>query len=155
MKLLTNLRIAPRLSILFAVLLIVVLIGLGVFAAGGIRSTIDTTLEANLRSQAELVGDLIDELSGKALQVSSVVAELDVVKDAYRVSDELAGRRQLASAMRPLVATLSEAAETPEFRIHFHKAPAVSFYRTWTDAAGDDLSGFRGSIKAVARTRES
>ncbi|MDA3947995.1 MAG: methyl-accepting chemotaxis protein [Spirochaeta sp.] len=154
MKLFTNLRIAPRLSILFAVLLIVVLIGLGVFAVGSIRSTIDTTLEANLRSQADLVGDLIDELSGKALQVSSVVAELDEVKNAYRVANETAGRRQLETTIQPLVAALSDAAGVDEFRIHFHKAPAVSFYRTWTDTAGDDLSGFRKSILEVARTRE-
>lgn len=155
MKFFTNLRIAERLSAIFVVLLIVILVSLQLFAAHSLRRTIETTLDSNLRSQANLVHDLIDELSGKALQVATVLSELEGVKEAYRVEDETVGRRRLAGEVSGIATALAQAADIDDYRIHFHKAPAVSFYRTWTDRAGDDLSGFRKTILEVQRTKQS
>lgn len=155
MKFLANLRIAERLSAIFAILLIVVLVGLQFYAAQGIRDTVETTLESNLRAQSDLVNDLIDEMAGKALQVATVLSELEDVKAAYRVEDEAAGRREMSRSIDGIAASLSRAAEIEDYRIHFHKAPAVSFYRTWTDRAGDDLSGFRKTILEVNRTQQA
>jgi methyl-accepting chemotaxis protein len=154
MKVLSRLKLAQRLSALFVILLLLVLTGLGTFSVVSIRGTIGATLEANLRSQAHLVDNLKDELAGKALQVATVLSELEEVRQAYLVEDDDRGRAQLAATVDPLVRALGRAAEVDAYRVHFHKAPAVSFYRTWTDEAGDDLSSFRLSILEVARTRE-
>lgn len=155
MKFLANLRIAERLSAIFAILLIVVLVGLQFYAARGIRDTVETTMESNLRAQSDLVHDLIDEMSGKALQVATVLSELEDVKDAYRVENEAEGRLELRRSIDRIAVSLARVAEIDDYRIHFHKAPAVSFYRTWTDRAGDDLSGFRKTILEVNRTQQA
>lgn len=153
MKFFTNLGLAQRLSGLFVVLLAVVMITLGILATRDIRTTVESTLDANLRSQADLVQDLIDELSSKALQVATVFSELDEVKAAYRLRDVEAGREALAGSVQGIVEALGNAAEVDQYRVHFHKPPAVSFYRTWTDRAGDNLAGFRGTIVEVTRSR--
>ena len=36
-----------------------------------------------------------------------------------------------------------------DLRLHFHRAPAMSLYRSWNDSWNDDLSGFRESVKTV------
>ena len=41
-----------------------------------------------------------------------------------------------------------------EYKIHFHKAPAVSFLREWNQIRGDDLSGFRKSILYVVKMKK-
>ncbi|MFP4151325.1 MAG: methyl-accepting chemotaxis protein [Alkalispirochaeta sp.] len=153
MNFFARMRLAERLTAIFAMLFVVILVGIGIVAARDIRVTVEDTLDANLRSQADLVGDLVDEFSGKALELSTVFAELETVKAAYRNPDDEAGRRQLARSVDDLVAAVENASGGRAFRIHFHKPPAVSFYRTWTDTAGDDLSSFRTTILEVSRTR--
>jgi len=114
-----------------------------------------TALETNLRSQAALVEDLIEQLEREALQVSTVLAEMEPVKAAYRRADEAAGRALLDAEISPIVDTLTERLGLSDrYRIHFHKPPAVSFYRSWTDRAGDDLSEFRATVLEVTRTGE-
>jgi hypothetical protein len=100
------------------------------------------------------VEQLIEELSSKGLQVATVFAELEAVRDAYRNPDRDAGRRGLAAEVDPIVNALGRAAGVENYRVHFHVAPATSFYRSWTDRAGDDLSGFRGTIVEVEATGE-
>ncbi len=153
MRILSRLQLAQRLSALFVILLLLVLVGLGFYSVVSIRGTISATLQANLRSQAHLVENLKNELAGKALQVATVLSELEEVRQAYLMEDEESGRARLAGTVDPLARALGRAAEVEAYRVHFHKAPAVSFYRTWTDRAGDDLSGFRRTILEVARTK--
>jgi len=154
MNFFAKMRLAERLTAIFAILFIVILVGIGIFAARDIRVTVEDTLDANLRSQADLVDDLVDEFSGKALELASVFAELEMVKAAYRIADDETGRRQLSASVDNLVEAVQRAAGGQAYRIHFHKPPAVSFYRTWTDTAGDDLSSFRKTILEVSRTRQ-
>ncbi len=39
--------------------------------------------------------------------------------------------------------------------VHFHLPKSISFYRSWTDLRGDDLSRYRKSITMVSRRRET
>ena len=149
-----TLKLAQKLSAMVVGLLLVILVVVGFFAAQDINNMAGAALDLNLRSQAALVEDLVSEIEREALQVATVLAGLEQVKNAYRIDDPELGRQNLAAQLGGLSEQLGAAADVEEYRIHFHKPPAVSFYRTWTDRAGDDLSGFRGTILEVARTRE-
>lgn len=149
-----NWSLARKVSFVFVSLLLVVLVVSGSIAATSVTRAVRDVLDANLRGTAELASKLTDELADKALQLATIVAELDGVRDAYLNPDEPAGREQLEATVRPLITALQRTTGVEDFRIHFHKAPAVSFYRTWTDQAGDDLSGFRGTILRVAETEQ-
>lgn len=150
-----NWSVAQKISLLFISLLVVALVVVGWSGFRSVQQTTRTVMNTTLRGQAELTGELIEEFCYKALQVATVVATLDEVKEAYRVSDEAIGRTQLRAVVDPIAAALAEAAEVDEYRIHFHKPPAVSFYRTWTDRTGDDLAGFRQTILEVYRTHKA
>lgn len=153
MSLFNKWSLARKVAVVFVALLIVVLAVTAVLASRSITTAVRDALEANLRGQAELSFKITEELADKALQVATVVAELEAVRAAYRNPDEDAGRRQLETAVRPMLAALQRATDSDDFRIHFHKPPAVSFFRTWTSQAGDDLSGFRATILQVAETQ--
>jgi methyl-accepting chemotaxis protein len=151
-----KLRIAQKLSAIVVAVMLVVLVVVGVIAAGDINDIATDALDLNLRSQAQTVEELIDGLSREALQVATVLAEMPDVKAAYRAGDEVLGWQQMDKAVRPLTNRLTATLGIDEtYRIHFHKPPAVSFYRSWTDRAGDDLSGFRATILEVERTGEA
>lgn len=149
MRLRLNQRIALILSTAF--LLLVTALGFSISAnlrnlAGELRSGSATRLAQSLDA-------LIDEFSTTALQVSTIVAELDFVKASYRDEDPARGRAALAIGIDPIADRLAEALDLPQYRIHFHRPPAVSFYRTWTDEWNDDLSAFRKTILEVGRSR--
>lgn len=144
--------LARTVAAIVVLILVAILAFVGFLAARDINEMARTTLDLNLRSQAVLVEDLIEQLQKEAIQVATVVGGLDTVKDAYRLADEDAGRALLSSEIDEIADALARAVGVDEYRIHFHKPPAVSFYRTWTDAAGDDLSGFRATVLEVSRT---
>ncbi|TVQ23873.1 MAG: methyl-accepting chemotaxis protein [Spirochaetaceae bacterium] len=147
------LSLAAAVTSAFVAMLLVILLTVGVLAGRSLTNASRAAIEANLRGQALLVERIQDELADKAVQVATVIAELEVAREAYRMDDEAAGRELLASGVMPLVEAIERARGEGDFRVHFHKAPAVSFFRTWTDQAGDDLSSFRNTILEVERTR--
>lgn len=149
-----NWNLSRKISFVFVSLLVVVLIVAGSIAAESVTRAVRDVLDTNLRGQAELATKLTEELADKALQIATIVSELEGVRDAYLNPDEAAGRQQLEAVVRPLITALKRTTGAQDFRVHFHKAPAVSFYRTWTDQAGDDLSGFRATILRVAETEQ-
>ena len=149
-----NLGLSQKLSGIAVLLLVTILAIVGVVGARDINRITTSALDLNLRSQAELVEEVIAELQKEALQISTVLSELEPVKDAYRNPDVESGRQELARAIDGIAAALAEASGIEDYRIHFHRPPATSFYRTWTERAGDDLSGFRSTILEVERTRE-
>ena len=149
-----SLGLSQKLSGVTVLLIVVILVIVGVVGARDINRVTTSALELNLRSQAALVEEVIGELQQEALQVSTVLAELEQVKEAYRNPDVESGRRELAAAIDGIADALAEASGIEDYRIHFHRPPATSFYRTWTERAGDDLSGFRSTIIEVERTQE-
>ena len=150
-----NLQLAQRLSAVAVGIMLVILIVAALFAGRSTREATDSLLASNLRGRAQLVEEIISELQREALQVATVLAEVEAVREAYRNPSVEAGRAALAREIAPIVTSLGRALELEDtYRIHFHRPPATSFYRTWTDRAGDDLSSFRATILEVERTRE-
>jgi methyl-accepting chemotaxis protein len=151
-----NLKLAHKIPAAVVGIMLVILLVVGVSAARDVNGMATVALETNLRSQATLVEDLIGQLEREALQVATVLAELEQVKAAYRVVDDEAARAALDAEVSPIVDLLTQRLDLSDrYRVHFHKPPAVSFYRSWTDRAGDDLSDFRATILEVARTGEA
>ncbi len=151
-----SLKLAHKLSMVVVGIMLAILVVVGISAARDVNGMATTVLEENQRAQAALVEDLIVQMEGEALQVATVLAELEQVKAAYREDDEAVGRAQLDAEIAPIVDLLTERLERSDrYRVHFHKPPAVSFYRSWTDRAGDDLSEFRATILQVSRTGEA
>lgn len=150
-----TLKLAQKVATLVVAILLLILVVVGFFAIRDINEVAISALDMNLAEEGQLVQDLIDSMQAEALQVATVLAYSREVIAAYREPDTETGRAALAEAMQPVVRQLSAAADLGDtYRVHFHKPPAVSFYRTWTDRADDDLSSFRATIMEVYRTRE-
>lgn len=152
MKMSRNLKLAHKVAAAFVTLLAVILLAVGVITSRSVTDATRRALEYNLRGQAALARDLTGEFADKALQIATVMAQLEEVRAAYRENDPEDGRRRLGTFVPPIVESLQDASGSDDFRFHFHRAPAVSFYRSWTDESGDDLASFRNTILKVADT---
>ena len=146
-------KIYQKISLLILVVFVVILAGLaGLFR---VYSTDRFTQQVRRDSveKAELLELAIDELSEKALQVATIVASLEPVQRAYTAPRVSEGQVILRENVVPVTDALARNLGLEEYRIHFHRRPAVSFFRTWTDRAGDDLSFFRQTILHVEETQ--
>lgn len=147
-------KLYQKISLLILLVFVVILVGL----AGLFRLYSRTRFEEQVRQdsiqKAELLDVAIDELTEKALQVATLVASLEPVQNAYTAPTVSGGQEILAETVVPLADALALNLGLDEYRIHFHRPPAISFFRTWTDRAGDDLSFFRQTIVEVERTQE-
>ena len=116
------------------------------------RDSIRRTVEGQVSDKSALIENLIIEFEEESLKVSSLAAAMKSVKEAYGNPDIEEGRKELEKAVMPLVKNIESNLGMNELRLHFHKNPAVSFLRVWTDKWGDDLSGFRKTILKVRET---
>ena len=111
------------------------------------------TMENTALTEAAIVANelqiLEDQLKEQALSISTVVATSPVIEEAYTLGDRNAIRRMLIPAADSIIRNLNKSLEMEDPRLHFHIAPAVSLYRTWTDKRDDDLSSFRHTVKEV------
>ena len=118
------------------------------------RDSIKRTIEGQVAEKSSLIEKLIVEFEEESLKVASLAAAMDRVKSAYQNPDMEKGRMELDNAVMPLVRNIETNLGLDELRLHFHKDPAVSFLRVWTDKWNDDLSGFRKTILKVRETRK-
>jgi methyl-accepting chemotaxis protein len=130
---------------------VIVLLGglLSLFSA----QRLEQQIAAIADEKAGLLETAIDELTEKALQSAYILSQLEAVQAAYTAATVEAGQEILRSAVVSLADELANQLGRDQFRIHFHRAPATSFFRSWTDRSGDDLSAFRRTILEVERTR--
>lgn len=129
--------------------IIILVISTFIFFKEYVREDLRHTSEAN----AEVVEKIIDDLQVKATQISVLIANMDIVKEAYRNPDTKAGADSLMKNFKPVLESLKECAGVDKIEIHFHKPVATSFLRVWTNKRGDDLSKFRKTILEVERTK--
>lgn len=149
-----NIKIYARTSLLVLLVFVVIVAVVGVLSNLNAASSARAQLESTARQTASLVDEVISSLETKALEIATFVAAHPAVRAAYTADTVEDGRAILDAEIRPVAEALAEELGDDQYRIHFHRDPAVSFYRTWTDAAGDDLSGFRSTILRVRETRE-
>ncbi len=138
------------LILLVSFILIVVLAGYQIRNIS--LESIHKNIEVQVADKSVLIKKLINEFEEDSLKISSMTAAMESVKLAYENPDPAEGREELKKAMLPLVEDVKKNLGIEELRLHFHKAPAVSFLRVWTDKWNDDLSSFRNTIIKVAET---
>ena len=96
-----------------------------------------------------------DELSTNALFAASIISKLGVVEHAYQQYYETgnldSSSRLFKERFNYIIKSIKRnTGLTP--KIHFHLPPARSFYRSWSEKKGDDISKFRKTVLYVNRT---
>jgi len=104
------------------------------------------------------VNDHIKRLSRQALAIASTYSVMEDVKKAYLIGDMNKGRNYLKTSLKKSIETLRTNAYGNSLRIHFHKPPAVSFWRIWRQKGkgegGDNLESFRFSVLKISKTKK-
>ncbi len=125
------------------------------FVSSALKKRIDNDIRERGLYMQSLFYSHVDEVSLRALHLASILSTSEEVKTAYRYTDETEGRTYLRQQLSNNLTEISTATGTQVF-VHFHKAPAVSFLRTWrtpgVNDGGDDISSFRKSVLRVAQT---
>ncbi|MEZ5069524.1 MAG: hypothetical protein R2751_00805 [Bacteroidales bacterium] len=99
----------------------------------------------------------IERVSKKALYGATVIAEMDVVKEAYAhfyETDDLESSVEILKTQMEAIEGSMQESFPGSAKIHFHLPPARSFYRVWSGKRGDDLSDFRNTVLDISKTHE-
>lgn len=103
---------------------------------------------------SKIMNKLINDYQTKALVLAKLFANNENVYKAYLNPNEEEGSNFLKKAITPLINNISKDINVKNFQVHYHKKPAKSFLRSWTDKRFDDLSRFRPTILSVFNTKE-
>lgn len=134
------------------IILVLISVLLYTFISGGAYK--DAQLYYQCLEKADSIQLDIYQYSNTALAMSSVFAQSQEVRTAYSYDDTTVGAAYLQEYMQPLVDQAGATFEVDPLKVHFHKPPATSFLRTWTDKNQDDLSSFRETVLKVYETKE-
>lgn len=110
---------------------------------------IENNNKENIANRTHLIQFLITTYKSNALKAALTIASLQEVVEAY---ENETGVEDLKKIIDPKVAAIKKELNLKHFRLHFHKAPAVSFYRSWTEKRGDNLESFRKTVIEVCKT---
>jgi len=100
----------------------------------------------------------IKRIEKKALSISSTYATQGMTDSAYR---HYFNTKDLESSVEILKTNFVKINKitidniNEQIRIQYHLAPAQSFFRSWTDKRGDDLSSFRNTVLEVTKTNSA
>ncbi len=153
MKFIRNIKISYRVPIMFFVVLTIFSVVVGVSLKSSFMELVERSYRHLAHSKADIVENLIKDYEKRALMISTIFSKMEFVLRAYELPEN-EGVRLLKDNISPIVKELEKSLKISDFRLHFHKPPAVSFFRVWTSKRGDDLSGFRKSVLSVYKTRK-
>ena len=139
--------------ILGIVLLAILIITIRYFMIKTINENSDKLVEAEVMD----FNKASDELSTNALFAASIVSKLSVVERAYQEYYKTGNLDSSSSLFKARFEYITESIKrntglTP--KIHFHLPPARSFFRSWSEKKGDDVSKFRKTIIYVNKTHK-
>jgi signal transduction histidine kinase/CheY-like chemotaxis protein len=151
-------KLKPKISlpIIFSgiVLLTIMILIIRYFIISAINENTDKLIDAEVTSLSQIQ----DDLSTKALFAASILSKLGIVNQAYEEYYRTGNIDSSSQLLGPRLRMITESIKlntglTP--RIHFHLPPARSFFRSWSEKKGDDISGFRKTILYVFKTHKS
>lgn len=87
-----------------------------------------------------------------AEQFANLFGSFEFVKQAYNNPNEEQAADELKKEISKVIKKLP--GNEKDYQVHFHKLPARSFLRSWTNKRGDDLSSFRQTILQVYKTHK-
>lgn len=149
-----NLSLAKQLTIMFLPFALAFASFFFIYQFNNSKNVIEANTEKVLKSNIDIVGNLINDLKNKALALSIAVSQADFVEDAYLIEDNLAGSDFLKTKITEYLSLSCQDSKNKSIQIHFHKNPATSFLRSWTEKRFDDLTKFRPSIIEVSKTKK-
>jgi HAMP domain-containing protein len=117
--------------------------------------------EDNLREGLQMVNGELEKsyeaIREKSLMAATAIAyNPQVVKayETYYTTYDLDSSVQwIGNTVGQIAGSLEKSFGYP-VRIHFHAPPGISFYRSWVDKRGDDLTAFRKTLNELFITEE-
>ncbi|MBN2656557.1 MAG: HAMP domain-containing protein [Spirochaetales bacterium] len=145
-------KLQTRSLVFFIPLILINIAAVTFFIGRSFGSTVYVESIEESKMVVSQIRTLQRQLETKALSMASLIAGNPDIIEAYSLGsiDEIHDALKLVAD--PLVGKLSADLNVDHLRVHFHIAPARSLYRTWSDAWGDDLSGFRNSVIQAIQT---
>ena len=153
----SNLKLKPKIflpiTISGVVLLTILIITIRYFMIKTINENSDKLVEAEVMD----FNKASDELSTNALFAASIISKLDVVEQAYLEYYRTGNLDSSSRLFKERFDYITESIKhntglTP--KIHFHLPPARSFFRSWSEKNGDDISRFRKTVLYVNKTHK-
>lgn len=131
-------KLRSKFTLLLLPIFLILSGGVTLFTVRSWNQEIKSNLSETISSTSQTIQKMVISRSRLALQFASIFADLDSVKTAYSMENEVAARNLLEDTVGDLTQTVQDNSGVASFRIHFHKEPARSFYRSWTDTWDDD-----------------
>jgi methyl-accepting chemotaxis protein len=135
-------------------LLIPVMISLGVAAIliavvifSSARNHMNDFISRDAAANTNLIHHNLQKTIQSAISTASIYASYPGVAEAYREKDTVEARNLLKKALSGKL----------NVRLHFHRPPAISFWRSWEKGkkeGGDNLAGFRQSVLEIMRSQK-
>lgn len=100
----------------------------------------------------------LNRIQDKALLTASFFSNLEITQDAYQILADSNDRELAVKPLSELLSTINKQVKTninKELKVHFHTPDIHSLYRCWSDKRGDDISGFRNTIKEAVSSKRA
>ncbi|GAB1370088.1 hypothetical protein MASR1M45_01460 [Candidatus Kapaibacterium sp.] len=152
---LQNYSLRAKIFALLSVVAVVYVVILTYFFYSTSIGSVEDNLRKEQTDNSMILNSLIEDYKTKALLIARVFANNSAVKEAYSNPDDKAGSDYLMASLKSTIDEVLKDKSVKDFQIHYHKAPAKSFLRTWTNKRFDDLTAFRPSIIQVADSKSA
>jgi methyl-accepting chemotaxis protein len=144
-------------SVLFLLpLFIINILGVAYFVHWDFQNSMTKESEEDSQRLVSKIVALERQLKTKSLMIATMAATDPRIETAYA---NYGDPELVHDAVKPvadeMISALSRSMDNDSLRLHFHRAPCVSLYRTWTDKWNDDLSSFRNTVKSVISSGEA
>lgn len=118
-----------------------------------VMGEVNSNAENRIGYSGMLIRSMMQNIQEKSLESAIFIASNHKVKSAYYIENEEEAVDSLKKFIEPLIDDIKKANNIKNFKVHFHKPPAKSFLRAWTDKRFDNLESFRSTILQVYRTK--
>jgi len=151
-------RISSQISIPIIITTAIMLIIILWIVVTNYSKNSDNYISDRVKKQLSAFDSNLERIQSKAVMTASFFSELSTTKQAYKILQETNDRD---SAVLPLIKQVSlvnnkiENNMNMKLKIHFHTPDVRSLYRCWTKKRGDDISGFRNTIKEAVKTNKA
>jgi len=152
MKIFSNAGIKQKFFIMFFPIFLIITVAIAYSYYSISIDKIKETETKHLQSKTEEFYDLVKSSQDNLLLLVSFISNMDEIKSAYLNPDKEAGYQSLKSTVLPIINSLGF--DTKKFQLHFHRPPAISFYRVFSNKRNDDLSKFRHTILKTYETKK-
>ncbi len=157
-----NIKIIHKILILIipllTVMVLIVIINFNTYVDSMLK---DHTVMMKANRTAKLIDKLIMEHSLRALQFATIFANLDEVKKAYQMDDDLKGKKYLYEKVSPIFKNVKSSSDMKEFNLHFHKPffqhtpdnpVIITYLKMWMPEERQyNISPWRHSVNYVAK----